>query len=140
MEYKLTAKMYAEALKKDKLLGLKCNKCRAYTVPPKKVCVECNSEDLDIVELSGKGTIKTFTVIRVPPEGLEAPYIVGLVELDEGPWLMGNIVDVDPNKATMDLIGQRVKLGHKVHAGDKFSCGELVAATFSPKNLGGELT
>ncbi len=36
MEYKLTAKMFAEALKEGKLLGLKCNKCGAYTVPPKR--------------------------------------------------------------------------------------------------------
>ena len=133
MEYKLTAKMFAEALKASKLLGLKCNKCGAYTVPPKKVCMECTSEDLEVVELSGKGQIQTFTVIRVPPEGFEAPYIVGMAELDEGPWIMGNIVDVDPDEATMDLIGMRVKLGHKVLPGDKFSAGEMVAVTFSPQ-------
>ena len=133
MEYKLTAKMFAEALKYSKLLGLKCNKCGAYTVPPKKVCMECTSEDLEVFELSGKGQIQTFTVIRVPPEGFEAPYIVGMAELDEGPWIMGNIVDVDPDEATMDLIGMRVKLGHKVLPGDKFSAGEMVAVTFSPQ-------
>ena len=133
MEYALTAKMFTEALKENKLLGLKCNKCGAYTVPPKKVCMECTSEDLEVVELSGKGQIQTFTVIRVPPEGFEAPYIVGMAELDEGPWLMGNIVDVDPDEATMDLIGMRVKLGHKVLPGDKFSAGEMVAVTFSPQ-------
>ncbi len=133
MEYKLTAKMFAEALKKNRLLGLKCNICGAYTVPPKKVCLECASEDLEIVELSGWGQIQTFTVIQVPPEGFEAPYIVGMAELDEGPWLVGNIVGVDPDEATMDLIGKRVKLGHKVHPGDKFSAGEMVAVTFSPQ-------
>ena len=133
MEYKLTAKMFTEALKESKLLGLKCNKCGAYTVPPKKVCMECTSEDLEVFELSGKGQIQTFTVIRVPPEGFEAPYIVGMAELDEGPWIMGNIVDVDPDEATMDLIGMRVKLGHKVLPGDKFSAGEMVAVTFSPQ-------
>ena len=133
MEYKLTAKMFAEALKEGKLLGLKCNKCGAYTVPPKKVCMECGSEDLEIAQLSGKGQIQTFTVIRVPPEGFDAPYVVGMAELDEGPWLMGNIVDVDCDEASMDLIGKRVNVGHKVHPGDKFSAGEMVAVTFSPQ-------
>ena len=133
MEYKLTAKMFAEALKEGKLLGLKCNKCGAYTVPPKKVCMECGSEDLEISQLSGKGQIQTFTVIRVPPEGFDAPYVVGMAELDEGPWLMGNIVDVDCDEASMDLIGKRVNIGHKVHPGDKFSAGEMVAVTFSPQ-------
>jgi uncharacterized OB-fold protein len=133
MEYKLTARMFAEALKEGKLLGLKCNKCGAYTVPPKKVCMECGTEDLEIAQLSGKGQIQTFTVIRVPPEGFDAPYIVGMAELDEGPWLMGNIVDVDCDEASMDLIGKRVNIGHKVHPGDKFSAGEMVAVTFSPQ-------
>jgi len=133
MEYKLTAKMFAEALKESKLLGLKCNKCGAYTAPPKKVCMECGSEDMEIVQLSGKGQIRTFTVIRVPPEGFEAPYIVGMAELDEGPWLMGNIIDIDTDAATMDLIGKKVNVGHKVLPGDKFSAGEMVAVTFSPQ-------
>ena len=132
MEYKLTYKKYAEALKNDKLLGLKCNRCGAYTVPPKIVCIECTSGDLDIAELSGKGTIRTFTVIRVAPEGFEAPFIVGEAELEEGPWLMGNIIDVDPDQATMDLIGKKVKVGHQVFPGDKFSYGEVVVPTFTP--------
>ena len=134
MEYKLTGKMYAEALRENRLLGLKCSECGAYTVPPKKVCMECTSENLEVVELSGKGEIRTFTVIQVPPEGFEAPYIVGIAELDEGPWLMGNVVGIDPAEATMDLIGKRVTLGHKVHPGDKFSNGEMVAVTFSPQS------
>jgi len=132
MEYKLKYKQYAEALKGNKLLGLKCNKCGAYTVPPKIVCIECTSRDVDVVELSGKGTIRTFTVIRVPAEGFEAPSIVGEAELEEGPWLMGKIVGVDPDQATMDLIGKKVKVGHQVFPGDKFSCGEVVVATFTP--------
>ncbi len=131
MEYKLTHKAYTRALRENRLLGLKCNACGGCTVPPKKVCIECTGEDLDVIELSGKGEIRTFTVIRVAAEGFHAPYIVGIVELDEGPWLMGNIIGVDCDQATMDLIGRSVKLGHAVIPGDKFSAGERVAATFN---------
>jgi hypothetical protein len=134
MEYKLTAKMFAEALKEGRLLGLKCNVCGACTVPPKKVCMECGSEDLEVAQLSGAATVRTFTVIRVPPEGIEAPYVVAMAELDEGPWVMGNVVGVDPDKTTMDLIGTRVTIGHQVHPGDQFSAGEMVAMTFSPRS------
>lgn len=132
MEYKLTYNAFKEALKQNKLLGLKCNQCGAYTVPPKKVCMECASEDLGIVELSGKGEIQTFTVINVPPEGIEeCPYMVVLVKLDEGPWIMGNVTGIDLDKTTMDLMGQRVKMGNsKVLPGDKFSAGEKVALAF----------
>ncbi|MCL0072803.1 Zn-ribbon domain-containing OB-fold protein [Dehalococcoidia bacterium] len=134
MEYKLTHKAYTDALRENRLLGLKCNACGGYTVPPKKVCIECASEDLDIVELSGRGKIRTFTVIRVASEGFQAPYIVGIVELDEGLWLMGNIIDVDCDEATMDMIGRRVRLGHAVIPGDKYSAGERVTATFGLEN------
>ena len=130
MEYKLTYKSYAEGLKNSQLLGLKCNKCGTYIVPPQKVCAQCGSEDFDVVELSGNGTIRTFTVIRVAPEGFEAPYIVGEAELDEGPWLMGNIVGIDADKAGLEMVGKRVKVGSRVLPGDKFSCGQVVIPTF----------
>jgi len=54
-----------------------------------------------------------------------------MAELDEGPWVMGNVVGVDPDKTTMDLIGTKVTIGHQVHPGDQFSAGEMVAMTFS---------
>jgi uncharacterized OB-fold protein len=132
MEHKLTFKDYTEALKEDRLLGLKCHQCDAITVPPRITCSKCQSPELEVVQLSGKGTIQTFTTIYVPPEGreAEAPYTVVLVELDEGPWLMGNLGGVDPTKLTMDIIGKRVKMGHAVSPGDKFSAGELVRPLF----------
>ena len=133
MEYKLTFKEYNEALKKNKLLGLECNSCAAITVPPKMVCRKCASPDMDIVELSGKGKIETFTTVYVAAEGREdeAPYIIVLVELDEGPWIMGNLGDSDPSKVTMELISQRVKMGHKVFCGDKYSAGDGARPLFS---------
>jgi uncharacterized OB-fold protein len=131
MEYKLTAKMFSDALREGRLLGLKCGDCGAHTVPPKKVCMECGSENMETSELMGTGAIQTFTVVRTPPEGFEAPYIVAMAALDEGPWVMGNVVNVDPDEASMDLIGKRVTVGHKVHPGDQFSAGEMVAMTFS---------
>ena len=133
MEYKLTFKEYSEALKKNKLLGLKCNSCATVTVPPKMVCRKCASTDMDIVELSGKGKIETFTTVHIAAEGRESevPYIIVLVELDEGPWIMGNLVEIDPSEATMELIGRRVKTGHKVFCGDKYSAGDGARPLFS---------
>jgi hypothetical protein len=132
MEYKLPYKDYVAAIKEGRLLGLKCNECGAYTVPPKKVCMECTSENLEVVELSGNGEIRTFTVVHVSPEGFAPPYVIGMAELDEGPWITGKIIGVDPDNATMEnLIGKRVKVGHEIHSADKFSGGEMVALTFN---------
>lgn len=130
MAYPLTHKQYYEGLKAGKLLGLTCRKCGAVTVPPKVNCLQCSSTDLEVTELSGLAEIKTFTVIRVAPEGLKAPYVVALAELEEGPWVMGNLEGVDAEKVTMDIIGKKVKIGHKVVPCDIYSAGEGVAVTF----------
>ena len=49
--------------------------------------------------MSGRGKVVTFTVIRYPPEGFEkeAPYVVALVDLDEGPRVIGRIT-VNPEE------------------------------------------
>jgi hypothetical protein len=83
---------------------------------------------MEIVELVGKGKIQTFTTVNVAPEGREneCPYIIVMVELDEGPWIMGNLEGTDPAAATMGaLIGKSVKMGQsKVFPGDKYSAGD----------------
>ena len=127
MEYKLTFKDYNEALKENKLLGLKCQECGTVTVPPKMVCRKCTSPNMEVVELTGKGKIQTFTTCNVAPEGREdeVPYVILLVELDEGPWIMGNLTGIDPKETTVELIGKKVKMGDsKVFPGDKYSAGE----------------
>ncbi len=133
MEHKLTFKDYNEALKENKLLGLKCKECGTITVPPKMVCRKCASPNMEIIELKGRGKIQTFAPVFVAAEGREdeVPYIIVLVELDEGPWLMGNLTGVDPKEATMELIGKRVKMGHKVFPGDKYSAGGSASPLFS---------
>jgi uncharacterized protein len=133
MEYKLDFKTYNDALKTNKLLGLKCISCRKYTCPPKMTCQECAGTDLEIIELSGKGNIKTFTQTFVAPQGreCEAPYVVVLVELAEGPWIVGNLIDVNPDRINMDLIDKEVKLGHKVFPGDQYSAGPAARPLFS---------
>ena len=133
MEYKLTFKDYNEALKENKLLGLKCQECGTVTVPPKMVCRKCASPDMEVVELKGKGKIQTFTTCNVAPEGREdeVPYVILLVELDEGPWIMGNLTGIDPKTTTVELIGKRVKMGgNKVFPGDKYSAGEGARPVF----------
>lgn len=129
--YKLAHNQYFAALKENHLKGLKCVDCGAITVPPKATCELCSSADLEVTSLTGEGVIKTFTVIRVAPEGLQAPYIVVLVELEEGPWLMGNLEGIEPDQASMQLIGKRVQLRHKVVAQTQYSAGEGVVPLFS---------
>jgi uncharacterized OB-fold protein len=129
--YKLTHVQYFEALKENILKGLKCLDCGTITVPPKSVCDECGSTNQEIIRLSGDGTIRTFTVIRVAPEGFKAPYVVALVQLREGPWLTGLLNSREPESASMELIGRKVNLGHQVVEHMKYTSGAGVVPLFS---------
>ena len=132
MEYKLTFQEFNEALKNDKILGLKCQKCGNINVPPRMVCSKCTSTDMEVMELGGKGKIQTFTTVNVTSEGREGevPYTIVMVELDEGPWIMGNL-DTDPKSTSMELIGKAVTMkDNLVFAGDRYSAGEQARPQF----------
>ena len=132
MEHKLIFQDYNEALRQNRLLGLKCRACGAITVPPKMACRLCTAPELDVVELKGSGKIRTFTTVNVASEGLEdaVPYTIVMVELDEGPWIMGNLEGIDPPNISMELIGKKVEMGNKIFSGDKYSAGEGVRPLF----------
>ncbi len=131
MEYVLTANKYFDALRQGKFIGLKCKVCGAYTAPPRKVCSGCHSEDTEVVELSRNGEVKSFTVIYTAPEGFTSPYIVGLIGLEEGPWVTASIIDFDPAQATVEnLIGRRGRIDYREMEADLFSGGPRVALTF----------
>jgi hypothetical protein len=112
MQPVLTVKEYTDALEQKKLMGLKCQDCNAITAPPRMTCSQCSGFRLKPVELSGKGTIVTFTVIHVPPTSRrgQPPYYVIMVELEEGPWIMANLCGVGVDKASVDLIGKKVTM------------------------------
>ena len=133
MEYKLPFVAYNEALKKNKLLGLKCSDCGTVTCPPMMVCSQCAGTNHDVYELSGMGEIVTFSTSYVAAEGRECelPYTIVLVELDEGPWIMGNLIEMDPRKVTMEVMGKRVIMGFKIFPGDKYSAGNAARPVFS---------
>ena len=136
MEQKLYFKDYNEALKQNKLLGLKCRACGSITVPPKMACRQCGSPDMEVTEVRTDGKIVTFTTIFVGSEGRESevPYTVVIVELEEGPWLMGNLEGIDPRAASVELIGKKVKMSTKVFPGDKYSAGETACPVFTLVN------
>ena len=133
MEYRLIFKDYSKALKQNRLLGLKCSDCGTVTCPPMMVCCECTGTNHEIVQLNGRGMIVTFTTSYIAPEGREneVPYTIVMVELEEGPWIMGNLVDMDATKVTIDVIGRKVQLSSRVFSGDKYSAGDAARPGFS---------
>jgi uncharacterized OB-fold protein len=108
----LRVKEYLAALEDNRLLGLKCKQCDFVTAPPRLACRKCGGYDSEVVELCGRGKIATFTSVHVPTESRrgKTPYLVVLVELEEGPWIMGNLEGVDPSSASFDLMDKKVAM------------------------------
>jgi len=90
------------------LMVLKCQRCQGLFVPPKYNCPQCTGTDFDSVGVSGKGKVRTYTTIRVPPLGFESqvPYEIGVIELLEGINLTARLIVKGGEEPT---IGGKVK-------------------------------
>ena len=94
----------------------KCFSCNRLTFPPKPFCPHCWSRDVGWVELSGRGRLYAETVVHAAPGvfASEAPYRVGIVDLEEGLRIATRIVrgDVPPKlDAPVELIVQQFEDG-----------------------------
>jgi uncharacterized protein len=84
----------------------KCNDCNEYVWYPRPFCPACGSTDVAWTDVSGKGSVYTFTVVHrsgVPGYREYGPYVIAYVQLEEGPKVMTNIVGIDPEKVTVGL-------------------------------------
>lgn len=83
-----------------RLIGSKCLKCGRVFIGLRKVCPHCGSREFKDVALSRRGKIYSYTVIRTPPTEREnyGPYIIAIVELDDGCKLTAEIVDCSPEE------------------------------------------
>jgi len=95
--------------------GYRCRACGTINFPRKGVCSHCRrSSEFDRVPLSGQGEVVTFTIISgggAPPEfelqaAVQGQYAVAIIRLAEGPQVVAQLVDIDP---------QQVTIGMKVH-------------------------
>lgn len=68
-----------------RLIGVRCRSCGSLFYPPRSFCRNCLSRSVEEVELSGRGTVLSFTTIRVPPEPWKGrePYQIAVIELPE---------------------------------------------------------
>jgi uncharacterized protein len=91
---------YWDALRDERVALQHCAACGAWVHYPRARCVRCLSADLRWEEVSGRGTVFTFTVTRqatAPPFADEVPQLIAIVELDEGVHVTSTIVDAAPD-------------------------------------------
>jgi uncharacterized protein len=100
---------WREIPQRYRLEAAKCRSCGFVCFPPRVVCPQCGSREFEKTKLAGSGKLLTYTIIRVAPQQFEdqAPYAVGISELDDGVRLTAQVVDCDFSKLA---VGMRVKI------------------------------
>lgn len=97
-----------EACAAGRLVLPRCDRCGELIWYPRRFCPFCASTDVSWVEVSGRGTVYSYTIIRRGSGAYRdaGPYVLAYVELDEGPRLLTNVVGADP---------ESVHVGQPVH-------------------------
>jgi uncharacterized protein len=116
-----------KGLREHRLLLQRCTECEALRHPPRPMCPSCRSVSWDAIEASGRGTVYSFVIPRHPPlPWFPEPYVVALVDLEEGTRFVTNIVGIAPDEVT---IGMPVEVRYEQFDGD------LVLPLFAPASV-----
>ena len=92
----MPAKSWRRIRERYGLIGSKCETCGTYYFPTKHICKKCRRRGKIVRhQFSGKGKLYSFSLVTAPPDGFkfEAPYMMAIVELEEGARVMTQIVD-----------------------------------------------
>jgi uncharacterized OB-fold protein len=101
----ITLRHFFEKAREGQLTAVRCGRCGELAVPPKEFCPSCAQRAWEPVNLSGEGTIASYTVIRVAPRAhaADAPYAIAAVQMKEGVSFLGRVVDVPLDEVAVGL-------------------------------------
>ena len=117
---------YWEALARHELYFQRCRDCGTKRFYPRALCPACLSSATEWVRASGRGTVYSFTVTyqnQAPGFREELPYVLAIVELDEGVRMMTNVVGCAPDA---------VRVGMAVEVVFEDVTAEVTLAKFRP--------
>ncbi len=108
------------ATRSRRLTAQRCHECNNLQLYPRAICTACGATDLGLEDVSGFATVYAATVVERSPDAqrFKIPYVVALVDLDEGPRLLTNILASNPYQ---------------------IRCGDTVRATWEPLDDGRNL-
>ena len=109
------AAVFWDAVQQERLLVQCCTSCERCRHPPSEFCPSCGSSTFEWTQASGEGIIYSFTVIHHAAHAAVAdwlPYTVVLVDLSEGPRVVGRLLDPPAEPA----IGASVRLEFERYA------------------------
>jgi uncharacterized OB-fold protein len=102
---KETAEFWA-GCKQHELRLQRCASCGRYQFPPQSFCRHCSGDKLSWVVSSGRGKVLSYTVVHWSPNpayAADAPYSLALIQLDEGPRMLTNIVGYSPGEVRIGM-------------------------------------
>jgi uncharacterized OB-fold protein len=108
---------YWDAAVEGRLVAQRCGDCGVLRHPPRPMCPHCRSLAIEVVTLSGLGTLYSYAILHHPRHpAFDYPLPTALVDLDEGVRVVSNLVDVDPADIR---IGMRLEVDFEPTADDR---------------------
>ena len=92
-----------EGTRNHKLLLQRCIECGTVYFPPRSFCPENGSTNVEVFEASGKATLASYTINHRQHPSFENPYAIAVVQLEEGPMMMTNIVECEQTPEALQL-------------------------------------
>lgn len=98
-------KHFWEGTRAGELRLQRCTDCRKSYFPPRPFCPKCGSRKVEIFKASGKGVLHSYVIHQRPTPGFTPPYSIAVVQLEEGPRMMTNIVGAPqtPEALVLDM-------------------------------------
>lgn len=97
---------YWDGCRSHQLRIQRCDACGHHQLYPRIRCTECSSGQVEWVAASGRGKVVSFTVVRqaiTEAYAADIPYVIALIQLDEGPTLMSNVIQCDPESVVIGM-------------------------------------
>jgi uncharacterized protein len=110
---------FRQFLSEEKLMGCRCRGCGTVYLPPKPVCTDCFSQDLEWVAMSATGKLAAFTCIAIGPPAMQKegfdrknPYCSGVIELADGVRVDARIQGIDPKNPEEIQVGMPMRVAY----------------------------
>lgn len=98
------SKPFWDAANEGRLVLQRCDECGAFRWTPQVLCRQCLSEKYTWQAASGKGTLHSYTVVhRAPDPALHVPYMIAVVELEEGPLMLTRLIGIEPSALAIGM-------------------------------------
>lgn len=115
---------YWEGARAGELRIQRCRACAQAYFYPRPYCPQCGSADVEWFVASGRATLASYIISERAAPGFDAPYAIAIVELEEGPRMMTNIVEAEPTPERLVL-----DMALEVRFEDR---GEITVPVFAP--------